>query len=477
MAAQPTNRRRGVLPLLLVLAGCLALPVGPAAARGPTASVSLGDSFISGQAGRWQGNSTDTRGSRSGTDRACVPAPFGCRYDTGRVYLGGTAPPGCARSDVAEILSASLGVQDEINLGCSGAQTKDVFRMSNGGRRFKGEAPQADRLARIARERTVKLIVLSIGGNDIGFQDVVTACVLAYATRARPCFQTQQAAIDAKLPQALAGVAKAISEIRAVMGSAGYRPWNYRLVLQSYPSPIPRAAENRYPEAGLQRALTGGCPFYDSDSNTARDSLVPLLDDNLKSIALVTGVQFLSLRDVLQGREICSKSTRLADAANPPSGVTSEWARAIGALAILQGAVIDEEAHPNAFGQKALGRCLTLLFARPTGSWACKNAPGRGPEAMSLSRASSLPDRFRLQLKVSPRRVVAGRRRCFRFRALSSGQPVEQVTIRFAGKRGRTDSRGRLRRCARVRARNYRARATRSGFRPVSVIVRAHAPR
>jgi len=439
--------------------------------------VSIGDSFISGQAGRWQGNSTDTLGSRSGTDRACVPAPLGCRYDVGSVYLGGTAPPGCARSDVAEILSAHIGVQEMTNLGCSGAQTRNIFRVSNGGQRFKGEAPQADQLARVARERTVKLIVLSIGGNDIGFADIVTACVLAYATRAQPCFGAQQAAIDAKLPAALTGVAKAISEIRAVMASAGYRPWNYRFVLQSYPSPIPRAAETRYPEVGLERSLVGGCPFYDSDLNAARDSLVPLLDDNLKSIALVAGVQFLSLRDAFQGREICSKSTRLADNANPPSAATSEWARAIGALPIVQGQGIEEEAHPNAFGQKAIGRCLTLLFARPTGSWACKNTPGQGPEGMFLSRASTLPERFRLQLRASPRRVVAGARRCFRFRVLSSGRPVEQVTIRFAGKRGRTNSAGRLRKCALIRARRYRARATRPGFRGVSVIVKARASR
>lgn len=125
---------------------------------------------------------------------------FSCHYDTGRVYLGGTAPPGCARSDVAEIRGASTGVGQRINIACSGAVTANIFRGSNGGRVRKGEAPQADQLARISRERTVKLIVLSIGGNDIGFSDLVTNCVVAYATRSRPCLGAQQAAIDAKLP-------------------------------------------------------------------------------------------------------------------------------------------------------------------------------------------------------------------------------------------------------------------------------------
>lgn len=457
---------------LLLLVCCSAMAAGPALAAGPTASVSLGDSFISGQAGRWQGNSNDLLAYRGGTDRACVPQALGCRYDVGRVYLGGTAPPGCARSDVAEIRSANVGVQREFNLACSGATTNEIFRAASGGKAFKGEAPQADQLARIARENTVKLIVLSVGGNDVGFTEVAVACVLAYATRADRCEGAQRAAVDARLPAALSGVAKAIGEIRAVMRSAGYRPWNYRLVLQSYPSPIPRAAENRYSEFSLQRSTAGGCPFYDSDSNWARNSLVPLLDENLRAVALVTGAQFLSLRDTLQGREICSRSTRLVDASNPPSATTSDWARAIGVNPILQGQGIDEEAHPNAFAQVALGRCLTLLFTRPTGSWACRNAAGRGTDGMSLTRVSSSPERYRMSLRVAPRRVRAGRR-CFRFRVLSGGQPVERATVRFAGRRGRTNSRGRLRKCVRLRARRYRARASRSNFRSVSVIVRA----
>ena len=67
------------------------------------------------------------------------------------------------------------------------------------------------------------------------------------------------------MPAAMAGVGKAIDEIRAVMSGAGYSSSSYRLVLQSYPSPVPRAAENRYPEARQHTLLIGGCPFYDAD--------------------------------------------------------------------------------------------------------------------------------------------------------------------------------------------------------------------
>ncbi|MGI9080719.1 MAG: hypothetical protein ACR2FZ_00345, partial [Thermoleophilaceae bacterium] len=99
------------VPLAFAVLLVMSLPM-PAAAQAPSAAVSLGDSFTSGQAGRWLGNSNDSFGSRGGTDRACQPTPFGCNYDTGRVYLDGSQPPGCARSDVAEILSASIPLQE-----------------------------------------------------------------------------------------------------------------------------------------------------------------------------------------------------------------------------------------------------------------------------------------------------------------------------------------------------------------------------
>ena len=473
MAVRLGNCAPAILAAVLATAAGAVPAANAAPGAGPTASVSLGDSFISGQAGRWQGNSNDPLGNRGGTDRACVRALAGCRYEVGSVYLGGTRPPGCARSDVAEIRSAAIPVAERINLACSGAVTTGIFRSSNGGRAFKGEAPQADQLAGVAATRNVKLVVLSIGGNDIGFGEVVTACVLAYITQAPPCAEAQRRNIDARLPRTVAGVGKAIDEIRAVMRSAGYRPWHYRLVLQSYPSPVPRASENRYPQLGPARSTIGNCPLYDTDLNDARDTLVPRLDAELRAIALGKGVQFLSLKDALQGREMCARSAQLADATRPAAAHRSEWARFIGLSAIVQGETIEEEAHPNAYGQAAIGRCLTLLFARETGSWACRNTPGAGPDAMFLAPVSSLPARARLRLRAAPRRVRTGRR-CFRFRVLSAGQPVEGVTVRFAGRRGRTSSSGRLRKCVRLRrARRYRATARRAGFQRASLTIRA----
>src|SRR3954467_4608931 len=97
------SRMRGVLVALIVLAAM------PSVARADTV-VALGDSAISGEAGRWAGN---TNGSSSRTD-ALGPTAY---YDAG----SGEAIPGCHRSRSAEVHIG--GGITSVNLACSGART------------------------------------------------------------------------------------------------------------------------------------------------------------------------------------------------------------------------------------------------------------------------------------------------------------------------------------------------------------------
>ncbi|MFF2569362.1 GDSL-type esterase/lipase family protein [Streptomyces sp. NPDC058084] len=380
MPSSPHRVLRGLLALC-VAAGIVSLAPSPAAASagsGPTAVVSMGDSYISGEAGRWQGNSLTTSGSRNGTDRAWT----GSGYDPSRVY-GTSEANGCHRSDSAEIRTAGAIASQLINLACSGATTKNIFRTANGGVAYKGEAPQADQLAAVAAANDVKLIALSIGGNDLGFADIITTCATDYIVWYSYCHDDQQAVVDSKIDGAMANVGKAIDEIRTVMTGAGYAASDYRIVLQSYPSPIPRAAENRYAESGWSRTNTGGCPFWNLDSDWARDSLVPQIANRLKAVAAAKGAQFMDLRDMMQGREVCAKASKQVTSTVPASASTSEWARWIDQNQ-TQGP-LQENMHPNFYGQAALGRCLALVNDRPSGDVSCRNTPGAGASGMYLT--------------------------------------------------------------------------------------------
>ncbi|MER5931075.1 GDSL-type esterase/lipase family protein [Streptomyces sp. NPDC002054] len=372
------------LAVPLALAGVFTAGAGTAAAgpgQGPTAVVALGDSYISGEAGRWKGNSLTNSGSRNGTDRAWVS---GSSYDPSKVY-GSTAANGCHRSDSAEVKSAGPIAAVAVNLACSGAVTDNVFRASNGGVAYKGEAPQADQLAAVAASHDVKLITLSIGGNDLGFAQIIEDCAYDFVLWNSYCHDDQQYGVDQKIDGVMAKVGKSLDEIRTVMRNAGYADSSYRIVLQSYPSPIPRGAENRHPQSDWSRYNTGGCPFWNRDSDWARDSLVPQIANRLKGVAAAKGAQFMDLRDMLQGREVCAKAGKPVSSTVPASATTSEWARWIDNNE-TQG-LVQESMHPNYYGQLAAGRCLSLVAAQPAGAagFSCRNTAGQDHTGMYLT--------------------------------------------------------------------------------------------
>lgn len=365
--------------------------VAPAAQAGPgsatTASVSLGDSFISGEAGRWNGNSLNPFYKRDGTDRAAYNCTWygTCSYDGTRVY-GASFNNDCDRSDVAPIRSAAISVNERINIACSGARTQHIWRGSQGGQSFKGEPPQGDQLATIAQNKNVKLVVLTVTANDLGFTDHVIDCTVAWVTSSSSnpdyCWPEEQAEMQAAGPAAQAGFAKSIDEIRAVMSGAGYSSSQYRLVAMGYASPVPRGPDIRYSESGWSRLTTGGCPFWNQDANWAVDWATPFIVNGMKSVAAQKGVQFLDVQRALDGRQVCHRNVGLVGSSGP-NEITKEWVRWLNS-GCCQGEA-QESLHPNAFGQRAMGRCVQLIYGQASGTFTCRNTPGAGVGSMYLT--------------------------------------------------------------------------------------------
>jgi len=338
----------------------------------PTASVSLGDSYISGEAGRWKGNSASSSPDHLGTDRGI------------QVY-GDTVDNGCHRSDVAPIKSAWLITQKSINLACSGAKTVNVLRASAGGQGYQGEAPQDDQLATVAKSNDVKLIVLDIGGNDLGFGSIVSSCVVAYLSSSTPCSETLPPTIEAGLPKVAAAVGATVDDVRATMAAAGYGSGDYRLILESYPAPLPDPGNTRYSgTAPDQRASVGGCPFLDVDEAWAHSYLSPAMSQTLAGVAASHNVQFLDLLNAFRGHELCAASDQ--QSTGHPTSSTSEWIRFIDLAG--QGD-ISESLHPNYFGQKALGQCLTLAVLTSQ-DVSCAGAAGLPSWAVHVTEAKQL---------------------------------------------------------------------------------------
>jgi lysophospholipase L1-like esterase len=361
----------------IVAAGLTGAPAAVGSPGSPTtAIVSLGDSFISGEGGRWMGNGSEPFGTRSGTDRAAFDCDgWGCDYDPHRVY-GASEDDDCHRSDVAPIRSAPIAVGEKANLACSGAQTVNVWRAAGGGQPHFGEPPQADQLAALARRDDVRLVVLTVGANDVGFGGLVADCALDWARSSLDdpsyCHRGAQAEIEAALPAAAAGFGKALRQVRAAMADAGYRRPDYRLVAMGYASPFPAGRWIRYPEDGWSRLSEGGCPLWNADADWAAAQATPSIVAAMRAAATSAGAEFLDLQHALDGHQLCDSRARRVGPEGP-APQTAEWVRR---LSFTQGST-RESLHPNAYGQRAIGACIGLLYAQPQGDYACHAAPGR----------------------------------------------------------------------------------------------------
>lgn len=361
--------------IAVLLIAALALAAAPAAAR-PTAIVALGDSFISGEGGRWLGNGSEPFGTRSGTDRAAYGCgDLGCEYDPARVY-GASEADDCHRSDVAPIASAPIDVDEKVNLACSGARARDLWPGEEGGTSHFGEPPEADQLAAVARRDDVRMVVVTVGANDVGFGELVAECAVEWARSPEgeeaTCHRDAEAHIRGALPRATRAIAAAFRGVRRVMRAAGAARSDYRLVAMGYASPFPEGRWFRYPEDGWARLTEGGCPVWDADADWAADRASVDLAAALHSAAAATGAEYLDLVDAFDGHQLCDRrSQRVGD--QGPSPLSAEWFRR---LSFAQGST-RESLHPNAYGQKVIGACLGLLYTRPRGDYACADTPGR----------------------------------------------------------------------------------------------------
>lgn len=378
---------RATVACALLIGAILTSPAYAGPHSQTTAAVSMGDSFITGESGRWAGNSNDWQDPTvDGTDRSAHEVNGNWIHDLDSVYPNSWRNH-CDRSDVAEIKSAHLDVSKTFNIACAGATTRNLLRDRSGGVGSHGEPSQAEQLSKIAKANRVRLIIISIGGNDIGFTQMMVDCITSFMTNSvddpNYCSDVEQPGMRERIDNAAKGVARDIDEVRAVMSDAGYKQADYRLAIQSYPSPVPRSADNRYPQYNWSRVEVGGCPFWDVDLDWAHNWLVPNIADSIEKVANHKRVEYLDLHNAFDKREVCSNSTALVSETEPPSSAKNEWVRFV-TFGVTQGQTA-ESLHPNALGQVALGRCLSLLYSSKPGSYSCQNEAGKSADFMSLS--------------------------------------------------------------------------------------------
>jgi hypothetical protein len=370
-----------LLSTLALAVGGLGLAATPAQADGPGVGtpwvVTVGDSYISGEAGRWAGSSNT---SSSYADALGPTAYFDNANGTGEQI------DRCHRSRSAEAFVG--GGVNGLNLACSGAKTSTFWDSNN---RFKpgldfyddgaGHLGQAKALQQFAAGHNVRMVVVSIGGNDFNFASIVQTCVTDFLTS--PTWWKDYCNDDSSVTSNFTSsnvsavktkIATAYQNVRTAMRNAGYGDGSWTMLVQNYPSPLPRSTGMRYGESGYTRQDTGGCGFWNADLNWANDTALPTINSTVTgaiSTAGITNSKTLNLASAFNGRRLCENTVGLYE----EKGLTSwtqagavnqtEWINQIRTVTTCcadSPYYIQESLHPNYWAQLATRSCVRQAY-------------------------------------------------------------------------------------------------------------------
>lgn len=365
-----------VLPAALA---STALPAhaAPVATDGPGEGapwvVTLGDSYISGEAGRWAGSSNDDyRRADALGEHAYHDNADGTGEEIAR----------CHRASSAEAYIG--GGVNGLNLACSGATTD-----TSTGTNFKpgidfydgaeGQG-QARMLQEAATTRNVRMVVVSIGGNDFEFADVVQTCVVNFLSSPtwwkNYCHDDSSVAANftaANVADIRSRVADSLGNVATAMSDAGYSTDQWTLVVQTYPSPVPDGSDIRYSESGYTRQFTGGCGLWNRDADWANATALPTINGALLGAAADVGlpnVRTLDMTHAFDGKRLCEEGVGmyeevgLPDWRSPGAVDRTEWVNQIRTVSTIGDSPysVQESLHPSYWGQLAMRNCLRQVW-------------------------------------------------------------------------------------------------------------------
>ncbi len=154
------------------------------------------------------------------------------------------------------------------------------------------------------------------------------------------------------------------------MRNAGYADSQWTLLVQNYPSPIPRGSGIRYSESGYSRQSTGGCGFWNKDADWANDTALPTINSAVFGAVADTGLtnaRTLDLSSAFNGRRLCENTVGLyeekgiASWTSPGAVDQTEWINQIRTVSTIGSSspyYIQESLHPNYWAQLATRSCV-----------------------------------------------------------------------------------------------------------------------
>ncbi|MCD9140761.1 SGNH/GDSL hydrolase family protein [Streptomyces albireticuli] len=224
----------------------------------------------------------------------------------------------CARSSVnyPALTAKALGIGSFKDVSCSGAKTDDMWRAQG------DNPPQLNTLG-----RSTRLVTVGIGGNDIGFGDIIGTCAQLSATdpAGDPCRKKFTAGGSDELTKRIADTAPKIAKVlKDVHARAPYA----RVVLVGYPAIMPDNGVGCFPAVPI---AAGDVPYLrDTEKH---------LNTMLKEQARKAGVRYADTYAPTVGHDVCKPTA-------------DRW---------IEGAQPENPAapfHPNAKGESAMATAV-----------------------------------------------------------------------------------------------------------------------
>lgn len=292
----------------------------------------LGDSYISGegaynyrksQLGAEYEYDTDKGNNKCHTSEVSYP------YLLGKKYFETYASVACSGAMTDDVITKSEKYVGQVEDGIKISDRKDTEAL------VSNFAPGYIDQIKFVEKYKPDVMLLSVGGNDIGFSDIVTLCVL---TSREPCFQTK--------PERRELVAH-INRMHDTLKD------KYKKLLTA--SPGSSLYVMGYPEVVKVGGNCGLNVHMDADEVRFADQLVTYINMVIARAAEAAGAQYINVSDAFRGHRLCEQTKTPA-----VNGLT------LGND--ILGMIGKESYHPTAFGHELLARAIetkTAGFTKP----------------------------------------------------------------------------------------------------------------
>ena len=179
-------------------------------------------------------------------------------------------------------------------------------------------------LQQFAATHNVKAVTVLIGANNYGFADIVQTCIEDFLLSPSwwPNYCNDDSNVKAyftssSIATQTADIKGAILNVRQAMLNDGYADSSYKIIVQTYSSPIPNGSGFRYSQSGYTRQSTGGCGFWNNDANWANSTAVPTIDNSVKQRRRArpgsTNYVILDDQNALVGHRLCENTVGLLE--------------------------------------------------------------------------------------------------------------------------------------------------------------------